>query len=82
MIEPDHGPRFSLKTLQALRVTGKAHGQEFERGFATCCNVGGQINFTHPAGADRFRNFVVADRLTDERISLPVLNNLGRETNS
>ena len=76
MIEPDYGVRFLLKPLQALGVTSKTHGQEFERGFAARCNVGGQIDFAHPAGADRFRNFVVADRLTDERISLPILNNL------
>ena len=82
MIERDHGVRFLLKPLQALGVTGKAHGQEFERGLAARCNVGGQIDFAHPAGADRFRNFVVADRPTDERISLPILNNLRRETNS
>ena len=81
MIERDYGVRFLLKPLQALRIPGEAHGQKFERGFAARCNVGGQIDFAHPAGTDRFRNFVVADRLTDERISLPILNNLRRETN-
>ena len=82
MIEPDYRVRFLLKPLQTLSVAGKTQGQEFERSFAARDNVGGQIDFTHPAGADRFRNFVVADRLADERISLAVLNNLGRETNS
>ena len=82
MIQRDYGVRFLLKTLQPLSVPSKAHGQKFERGLAARCNVGGQIDFAHPAGADRFRNFVVADRLTDERISLPILNNLRRETNS
>ena len=82
MIEPDYGARFLLKPLQALGVTGKAQGQKFERGFAARCDVSGQIDFAHPAGADRFRNFVVADRPTDERISLLILNNLRRETNT
>ncbi len=54
MIEPNYRPRFSLKPLQALDVAGKAHGQEFERGLAARCNVGGQIDFAHPAGADPF----------------------------
>ena len=82
MIQPDHGARFLLKTLQALSVTGKAQWQKFERGFATRCDVSGQIDFAHPTGTDRFRNFVVADRPTDERISLLILNNLRRETNT
>ncbi len=81
MIERDDGARFLLKALQTVRIPGKAHGQEFERGLAACCHVGGQIDFAHPATAYRFRNFVVADRLTDQRISLPILNNLCRETN-
>src|SRR5262245_21143328 len=78
MIEPNHGVRFLLKALQALSVAGKAYGQEFERGFPARDNVSGEIDFTHPAGADRFRNFVVADRLTDERISLPISNDSRR----
>ena len=49
MIEPDYGARFLLKPLQALRVTGKARGQEFERGLAARCHVGGQIDFAHAA---------------------------------
>src|SRR5262249_234520 len=75
MIEPYYCVRFLLKALQALGVAGKAKGQEFKRGLATGNNVGGQIDFTHPPGADRFRNFVVTDRLTDEGISSPILNN-------
>ena len=82
MIEPDHRVRFLLKPLQPLSVTSKAQGQKFERGFATRCDVSGQIDFAHPTGTDRFRNFVVADRSTDERISLLILNNLRRETNT
>src|SRR6266581_2083477 len=80
VIEPNYRVRFLLKPLQALRVAGKALGQEFERGLAARCDVGGQIDVAHPAGADPFRNFVVADRPTDERISLLILNNLCRET--
>src|SRR5207249_1595278 len=75
MIEPNERVRLLLEPLQALRITGKPLRQEFERGLAPRCDVGGQINFTHPAGADRFRNFVVADRLADERVSLAVLGN-------
>ena len=75
MIERDYCARFLLKTFQALGVAGKALGQEFERGLAACCHVGGQIDFAHPAGADPFRNFVVADRATDEQISLPIFYN-------
>jgi len=75
MIEPNYGMRFLLKPLQALRVAGKARGQEFERSLAARCHVGGQIHFAHPAGADLFRNFVVADRATNEQISLPIFCN-------
>ena len=82
MIEPNYRVRFLLKPLQALGVAGKTHGQEFERGFAPRCRVGGQIDVAHPAAADPFRNFVVTDRATDEQVSLPILNNLRRETNS
>src|SRR5207247_7662920 len=80
MIEPNQGARFLLKPLQALRIAGKAFGQEFERGLAARCYVGGQIDVAHPAGADPFRNFVVADRATDEQISLPVLDNASSKT--
>ena len=82
MIERDYRVRFLLKALQALGVAGKTQGQDFERGFATRCDVGGQIDFAHPAGADPFRNFVVADRATDEQVSLPIFNNPRGETNS
>ena len=82
MIQPDYRARFLLKPLQTLGVAGKTHGQEFERSFAARDNVGRQIDFAHPTGTDRFRNFVVADRPTDERISLLILNNLRRETNT
>ena len=82
MIERDHGAGFLLKPLQALRVAGKAHGQKFERGFAARCHVGGQIDFTHPAGADPFGKFVVTERLTDEQISLPIFNNSRRNADS
>src|SRR5207244_10451827 len=82
MIEPNYGMRFLLKPLQALRVARKALGQEFERGLAARCHVNGQIDVTHPAGADPFRNFVVTDRLADEQISLPIFNNPRRENNS
>ena len=82
MIERDYGVRFLLKALQPFRIPRKACGQEFERRLAAGCNIGGQIDFTHPAGAYRLRDFVVAHRLTDERISLPILNNSRREPNS
>ncbi len=80
MIEPNYRPRFSLKPLQALGIGGKAHRQKFECGLAARCHVGGQIDVAHPAGADSFRNFVVADRATDEQISLPVLDNARSKT--
>src|SRR5256886_9622144 len=61
MIEPNYGVGFLLKPPQALGVAGKAQGQKFERGFAARDNVGGQIDFAHPASAYRFGNFVVAE---------------------
>jgi hypothetical protein len=67
-----------LKPLQAIGVAGKARGQKFKRGLAARCHVGGQIDVAHSAGADPFRNFVVADRATDEQISLSIFNNLRR----
>src|SRR5215475_5651213 len=81
MIEPDHGVRFLLKALQALGVARKTQGQQFERSLAASDNVGGQIDFTHPACAYRLGNFVVTNRLADERVTLPSLNNLRREPN-
>ena len=75
MIEPDYSARLLLEPRQTLRIPSKARGQEFERGLAARCNVGGQIDVAHPAGADPFRNFVMADRLTDEQISLLIFNN-------
>src|SRR4029077_15429328 len=75
MIEPNYCMRFLLKPLQALRIAGKALRQEFQCGLTARCPVGGQIDLAHPAGADPFRNFVVADRATDEQISLPIFNN-------
>src|SRR6266550_1807828 len=82
MIERDYGVRFLLKALQALRVAGKPHGQKFECGLAPRCDVGGEIHFTHPTGADPFRNFVVTERPTDEQVSLPVFNDSRRNTDS
>jgi len=82
MIETNYSVGLLLKSPQALGVTGKTEGQELERGFAARDNIGGEIDLAHPTRAYRFRNFVVTDRLTDERISLPIFNNLGRETNS
>ena len=81
MIEPNYGTRFLLKPLQALRVTSKESGQKFNRGFAARHNIGGQINFTHSAAAYPTRNLVVTNGLTEERISLPILNHFRREPN-
>src|SRR6476620_12487591 len=82
MIAPDYSARLLLEPRQTLRIPSKARGQEFERGLAARCNVGGQIDFAHPAGADPFRNFVVTNRLTDEQVSLPVFNNSRRNADS
>jgi hypothetical protein len=82
MIERHDGVRFLLKAFQALGISGKAHGQKFERGLATRCHVGRQIDFTHAADAYRFRNFVVADRLTDYQVSLPISDDSRRNTGS
>jgi hypothetical protein len=82
MIEPNDSVGFLLKPLQALGVSRKAQGQELERGFSAGDNIDSQINFTHPAGADRFGNFVVINRLANERIGFLVLNNLRCETDS
>src|SRR5260370_19746345 len=82
MIERDYGVRFLLKPLQSLSVTSKAQWQKFERGFATRRDISGQIDFAHPTGTDRFRNFVVADRPAHERISLLIFNNSRRNADS
>ena len=82
MIEPDYSARLLLEPRQTLRISSKARGQEFERGLAARCNVGGQIDFAHPAGADAFRNFVMADRAIDQQVSLPVFNNSRRNADS
>src|SRR5439155_3146261 len=82
MVESNHRARFLSKPLQPLGVARKTCGQEFESSLAARNDVGGQIDFTHPAGADHFRNFVVANRLPDERLSFLIPNNLRRETDS
>src|SRR6266436_352466 len=76
MIERDDGARFLLKALQAFHIPGEAHGQEFERGLAARCYVGGQVDFAHPATADSFGNFVVTDRLLDEQAGLSLFDNI------
>ena len=68
MVKPNDGPRLLLKSPQALRIASKTRGQEFERGLSARGDVGGQIDIAHSAGADSFRQFVVANRLTNERI--------------
>ncbi len=82
MIQTNYRARFLLKPLQPVGISRKTKRQKFERGLATCGYVSGQIDFAHPTAADPFRNFVVADRMADERISLPILNNPRRETDS
>ena len=49
MIESNDRARFLFKPPQALRIAGKARGQEFERGLATRCDVRGQVDLAHPA---------------------------------
>src|SRR5947208_1906748 len=68
MVEPSYGARFLLKPLHTLRIAGKLRGQEFERGLSAGADIRSEIHFTHPAAADPFRDFVVADALTDQRL--------------
>ena len=82
MIERNYRARFSLKPRRALRISKHRRRQKFERGFAARDNVGGQIDFTHPAGAQQFRNLVVTDHLTNQGIGLLILNDPGRKTDS
>src|SRR5438093_13420943 len=79
MIERNHCVRFLLKPLETLGVAGKAQGQEFERGLTARDNIRGELTFAHPAGASRFRNFVLAAPHTDELSSLPIPNHLRAE---
>src|SRR5436190_7253538 len=79
MIEPNDCVRFLLKSLQAFGITGETQWQKFERGFPPGDNIGGQINLAHPAGPYRFRNFVVADRMTDEQVRLTTFNDSRRK---
>ena len=76
MIQTNDCVRFLFKPFQALGVAGKAHGQEFERSLPASNNVGGQIDFAHPAGADRFGNFIVANRMTNEQAELSIFDNI------
>ena len=66
MVERSYSVRLLLKPLQPLRITGQVCGQKLERGVSARDDVRSEIHFTHPAGADPFRDFVVADRLTDQ----------------
>ena len=82
MIERHDGVRFLLKALQTAGSPAKRVGRILSAALTARCNVGGEIDFAHPTAADPFTNFVVADRMADERISLPILNNPRRETDS
>ncbi len=82
MIEGNYGMGFLLEPLEPLRMPGKAHGEEFERGLTARDHVGGQIDFAHPAAADPFGNFVVTERLTHEQVSLLIFNNPRRKPGS
>jgi hypothetical protein len=58
----------------ALRVPREVQGQNFERGFPVCGGIQSKIDFTHSASADPFQDFIVADHLTDQQISLSVFD--------
>ena len=79
---PKDDEPWRIELVPTLDVTRKTRWQDFNRSLTARRNVGGQVDFAHPTAADPFRNFVVADRLANQRISLPILNNPRREINS
>ena len=77
VVKRSYSVRLLLKPLQPLRIASEVCGQEFQRRFSARGDIRSKIHFTHPAGADPFQDFVVANSLTNQQASLPVFNDPG-----
>src|SRR5215510_15062330 len=66
MIESDYCVRFLLKPFQALRIAGKARGQEFERRVSARGNVRSEIYLAHSAGADKRLDPVMTNQFSNQ----------------
>jgi hypothetical protein len=69
VIERRERLRLALKPDQAIRVFRKVARQSLDRDLATELGVARAPDFAHPAFAERARNLVVAERLTDHYVS-------------
>ena len=61
-----------LKTRDPLLIVHKASGKNFDRHLAAESRVPGAINFSHPAGAQKRKNFVRPDLPSQERFRKPL----------
>ena len=68
MVESRSCARLLLKATHSPVVAGKIEWQKFERDLSTQPRVPREIDFTHPAGAQRRQNRVGADFLTGYKL--------------
>src|SRR2546423_11714350 len=61
--------RFLKETLETLLVCNEFGGQDFQRDGAREFRVMREINFAHPACAERFENPVVRDRFLNHCVA-------------
>ena len=58
--------RFTDKAEQALLAVEKLRGQEFERGLVLQFAVFCEVDFAHPAFAEKRKDLITPDGLADE----------------
>jgi hypothetical protein len=61
VIQRRHGPRFSLKSPQALCIPGQGLGQDLDRHLTPQPRITRAIHFAHPARAQGRLNIVRTD---------------------
>src|SRR5438105_1646341 len=70
MIKRGDGLGFPDEAAEPVRIARSLDGQQLERHLAVEARILSQVNFTHPAGAERRENLIMAERLTDEATRL------------
>src|SRR5687767_14814876 len=80
--ESRNSARLLLEPAQVAFILSEENGKELERNSALQPRILGEINFTHPSGAERRNNFVLIDRLTGNGRILPGGHHLRRNIKS
>src|SRR5688572_19874857 len=66
MVESGGGQGLSFEAVDAILIRREAGGEEFERYLAVQARVLCQVDLSHPARAERVKDFIRADGLTGE----------------